>query len=105
MTFFGKHRSFVNMSMTLKVLTLNVHKGFSALNSKFILPDLREALRTVDADLIFLQEVQGAHSGHEAQVQAWPDVPQYEYLADSVWHDFAYGRNAVYSNGHHGNAI
>jgi endonuclease/exonuclease/phosphatase family metal-dependent hydrolase len=30
---------------------------------------------------------------------------QFEYLADSLWPHFAYGKNAVYSDGHHGNAI
>ena len=28
----------------------------------------------------------------------WPIEPQYEFLADSVWGDFAYGRNAVYES-------
>jgi endonuclease/exonuclease/phosphatase family metal-dependent hydrolase len=35
----------------------------------------------------------------------WPTAPQYEFLADSVWPDFSYGRNAVYPDGDHGNAI
>lgn len=30
---------------------------------------------------------------------------QLEALADKQWPHFAYGRNAVYDNGHHGNAI
>src|SRR5690606_1880177 len=30
---------------------------------------------------------------------------QYEFLADSIWPQFAYGKNAVRSDGHHGNAI
>lgn len=32
-------------------------------------------------------------------------VPQYEFLADSLWEGFAYGRNAVYPDGDHGNAL
>ena len=35
----------------------------------------------------------------------WPKTPQYEFLADSIWTDFAYGRNAVYPDGDHGNAL
>ncbi len=31
--------------------------------------------------------------------------PQLEYLADSIWTHHAYGKNAIYSEGHHGNAI
>src|SRR5690606_15038796 len=30
---------------------------------------------------------------------------QLEYLADTVWTHHAYGRNAIYQHGHHGNAI
>jgi endonuclease/exonuclease/phosphatase family metal-dependent hydrolase len=32
-------------------------------------------------------------------------MPQYEFLADSLWPQFAYGRNAVYPAGDHGNAL
>jgi endonuclease/exonuclease/phosphatase family metal-dependent hydrolase len=49
--------------------------------------------------------VQGAHERHAARFADWPAEPQYEFLADSVWSEFAYGRNAVYEHGHHGNAI
>ena len=90
---------------SFRVLTVNMHKGFSFFNRKFILPELRAAVRAVRADLVFLQEVQGDHSGHSARVSNWPEVPQYEFLADEMWPDFAYGRNAVYPHGHHGNAV
>ena len=33
------------------------------------------------------------------------EAPHYEFLADSIWPQFAYGRNAVYPKGHHGNAV
>ena len=45
----------------LNVLTLNVHKGFTFFNRRFILPELRDAVRATDADLVFLQEVHGSH--------------------------------------------
>ncbi|MFP3498321.1 EEP domain-containing protein, partial [Pseudomonas sp. SIMBA_059] len=48
----------------LTVLTLNVHKGFTPLNRRFILPELREAVRATGADLVFLQEVHGSHQHH-----------------------------------------
>src|SRR5216117_2882684 len=67
--------------------------------------ELREHLQVLGADIIFLQEVQGLHSRHAARFEDWPDEPQYEFLADQVWPEFAYGRNAVYDYGHHGNAI
>lgn len=89
----------------LRVLTVNTHKGFTALNRRFILPELREAVRSTQADLVFLQEVQGSHDKHASRHHDWPETPHYEFLADSMWSDFAYGRNAVYPDGHHGNAI
>lgn len=90
---------------SLRVLTINTHKGFTALNRRFVLPELREAIRAVGADLVFLQEVQGEHMRHAARVDAWPQTPHYEFLADSLWPQFAYGRNSVYPHGHHGNAV
>ena len=89
----------------LRVLTVNTHKGFTALNRRFILPELREAVRSTEADLVFLQEVQGSHDKHASRHHDWPETPHYEFLADSMWTDFAYGRNAVYPDGHHGNAL
>jgi endonuclease/exonuclease/phosphatase family metal-dependent hydrolase len=87
------------------VLTVNVHKGFTLFNRRFILPELREAVRSVGADIVFLQEVLGSHSGHAERFSGWPASPQYEFLADTMWSDFAYGRNAVYPAGDHGNAV
>ena len=89
----------------LQVLTVNTHKGFTAFNRRFILPELREAVRSTQADIVFLQEVLGSHDRHAARHAGWPHTSQYEFLADSMWTDFAYGRNAVYPNGHHGNAL
>lgn len=89
----------------LTVLTLNVHKGFTLFNRRFILPELREAVRATGADLVFLQEVHGSHQRHAERHPTWPQAPQYEFLADSMWPQFAYGRNAVYPHGDHGNAL
>ncbi|MFI7857750.1 endonuclease/exonuclease/phosphatase family protein [Pseudomonas promysalinigenes] len=89
----------------LRVLTVNTHKGFTAFNRRFILPELREAVRSTQADIVFLQEVLGSHDRHAARYPGWPQTSQYEFLTDSMWSDFAYGRNAVYPDGHHGNAL
>ena len=90
---------------SFNVLTINTHKGFTAFNKRFILPELRDAVRTVGADIVCLQEVMGAHEVHPLHVENWPDTTHYEFLADTMWSDFAYGRNAVYPQGHHGNAV
>lgn len=92
-------------SLALRVLTVNIHKGFAALNRRFVLHDLRDAVREFNADLVFLQEVQGEHEEHSSRVAGWPEEPHYEFLADTLWPQFAYGRNAVYPSGHHGNAV
>ncbi len=89
----------------VRVLTLNMHKGFTVFNRKFILPELREAVRTLSTDIVFLQEVHGSHNQHAARLSNWPTESQYEFLADSMWPEYAYGRNAVYPNGDHGNAL
>ena len=89
----------------LRVLSLNAHKGFTLFNRRFVLQELREAVRAVAADLVFLQEVVGTHAHHARRHKNWPTAPQYEYLADTLWSDHAYGRNAVYPHGDHGNAL
>jgi len=91
--------------LTLKVLTVNTHKGFTLFNRRFILHELRDALREVSPDLVFLQEVLGQHHRHASRIDAWPTTSHYEFLADTLWSDYAYGRNAVYPHGHHGNAV
>jgi len=86
----------------LTVMTVNIHKGFTTFNRKFILPELRDAVRKVGADVVFLQEVLG-HTGTH-RTGSW-DEPHYEFLADEIWPQYAYGRNMVYPKGHHGNAV
>lgn len=85
------------MARALRVLTVNIHKGFTPLNRRSMLRELREAVRAVHSDLVFLQEVLGEGAGL--------DGPHCEYLADRIWHDHAYARNAVADGRHHGNAV
>lgn len=90
---------------SFRIVTVNVHKGFTVFNRRFILPELRDAVNRLSADMLFLQEVIGTHEGHSKRQREWPLVPHYEYLADTLWPQFAYGRNAVYPDGDHGNAL
>jgi endonuclease/exonuclease/phosphatase family metal-dependent hydrolase len=92
------------MNPVLHVTTYNIHKGFSQFNRKLMVHELRERLRALNPDLVFLQEVQGLHEKHAQQHQHWPGRPQHEFLADDLWHN-SYAQNAVYDHGHHGNAI
>ncbi|HSW15356.1 MAG TPA: endonuclease/exonuclease/phosphatase family protein [Solimonas sp.] len=91
--------------LSFRILSLNTHKGFTHFNRRFILHELREAVRGVSADLVFLQEVLGSHREHSTRYENWPKTSQYEFLADTLWSDYAYGRNAVYPGGDHGNAL
>lgn len=91
--------------MTLRICTYNIHKGFSQFNRRMMVHELRDRLRSLKADIVFLQEVQGLHLGHAHQHPNWPASPQHEFLAEEVWPAAAYGGNAVYDHGHHGNAI
>ena len=91
--------------MKIRILSYNIHKGFSFWNRDFILENIRKAMREVNADILFLQEVLGDHKNSDCRIPDWETAIQFEYLADTVWQHFAYGKNAVYSEGHHGNAI
>lgn len=93
------------VGIRLKVLTLNIHKGFTHFNIRFILHRLRDAIRRTEADIVFLQEVIGENTMKAEMYEDWPDYPHYEFLADEVWQEFSYGKNAEYPHGHHGNAI
>ncbi len=91
--------------MRFTVATYNIHKGFSQLNRRMVIHELRDRLAGLDADILFLQEVVGVHERHAARHYDWPAKPQHEFIADTVWHEVAYGRTAIYRHGHHGNAV
>jgi endonuclease/exonuclease/phosphatase family metal-dependent hydrolase len=93
------------MTLALSVATWNIHKGFSQFNRRMMVHELRDRLRELSADIVFLQEVQGLHIGHAARHVDWPSQPQHEFLAEDVWANHSYGSNMVYDHGHHGNAI
>lgn len=88
----------------LRVCSYNIHKGFSQLNRRMMIHELREQLRKLDPDISLLQEVQGLHLHHARFRGDWPEQPQHEYLAGEALHA-AYGANAAYDHGHHGNAV
>lgn len=93
------------MHKTLHIATYNIHKGFSFLTRRMVIHELRDRLRALGADVVFLQEVLGDHERHATRFEEWPAEPQYEFLAHAMWTDHVYGKNAVYDAGHHGNAI
>lgn len=90
---------------TLHIATYNIHKGFSQFNRRVVLHELRERLRELNADIVFLQEVQGEHNSHGLRHLDYPAGPQHEFIAAEIWPHSAYGKNSTYTAGHHGNAI
>jgi endonuclease/exonuclease/phosphatase family metal-dependent hydrolase len=92
------------MKQSLRVVTLNIHKGLSQFNRRMVIHELREGLNNLEPDLVFLQEVQGLNERHAVRFPAWPSTPQHEFIAPADWH-CAYGRNREHHHGHYGNAI
>ncbi len=95
------------MIKDIHVLTYNIHKGYCSGNRRFVLETMRERIAETGADIVFLQEIHGTAIKSDAKRRrfSYPDQPHFEYLANEAWPHFAYGRNAIYRKGDHGNAI
>jgi endonuclease/exonuclease/phosphatase family metal-dependent hydrolase len=90
--------------MKLRVATYNIHKGVMGLRKNLRIHDVRVALKAIDADIVFLQEVQDRNE-RLARRTGYPEGTQLDYLCTGSYLHRAYGMNAVYPHGHHGNAI
>jgi endonuclease/exonuclease/phosphatase family metal-dependent hydrolase len=97
--------------MKIRVATYNIHKGVSSIRSTPRVLALKKAISLFKADVVFLQEVQGRHDLYSARYSEptrsrhqWPGEAQHEFFAGDSHHS-AYGMNAVYDHGHHGNAL
>lgn len=117
--------------LSLKVATFNIHKGVmwhmrsslkQAMQGERARPQLRihalrEAINSLEADLVFLQEVQHVHRKHEEDLTLWPGQPRHEFLAElgrdsqlspemkDRRYFSAYETNAHTKHGEHGNAL
>jgi len=91
----------------IHILTYNIHKGYCTGNRRFMLDSMRQRIAETGADIVFLQEIHGTTINSAARRKrfSYPDQPHFEYLADQAWPHYAYGRNAIYRKGDHGNAI
>jgi len=90
---------------SFNILTYNIHKGFSGSNRRFVLHDIKASLQAVNADILLLQEIHGERIISNNRFDDWHNNRQFEFIADKVWSYHAYGKNALYQSGHHGNAI
>jgi endonuclease/exonuclease/phosphatase family metal-dependent hydrolase len=82
----------------LRIVSYNIHKGRS-LSGRDSLASLRLGLHGLDADILFLQEVQGRNQ-QKANLDA-----QHESLAAALRMQVAYGCNAIRARTDHGNAL
>ena len=89
----------------LRIATYNIHKGVSAMSRRNRIHDLRAGLHALEADIVFLQEVQGRNDQHAGRFANWPEVAQHTFLAGDRWAEAVYGRNSVRTDGDHGNAL
>lgn len=99
--------------MKLRIATYNIHKGVTSFSNRPRVLALKNAIGELQADIVFLQEVQGRHDLHALRYASdalpnaeahWPQQSQHDFLAGES-HHVAYGENAVYDHGHHGNAL
>jgi len=94
-----------NSSARFSVMSMNVHKGLSPLHQHSTIYQLRQKMRTHYPDLLFLQELQQEHRGRVRRFGHWPLTELTHFLSEDFWHDWHYGKNVEYPDGHHGNAI
>lgn len=90
--------------MKLTIATWNIHKGVTTLRRRPRIHDVRQAVHTLDADILFLQEVQDRNE-RLASHRHYHAGTQLDFLATTGYEHRAYGMNSVYPHGHHGNAI
>ena len=90
------------VQMRLKILSYNIHKGFDWNNRNYGLQEMKDLIKSTDAEIVFLQEVVGENKIFKDKGLI---DSQFEFLADEVWPHFSYAKNALYDHGHHGNLI
>ena len=62
----------------LRILSYNIHKGFSTTKRRFVLDQIKQAIRIVNADILFLQEVVGHDKAQLEEIKGWPATSQFE---------------------------
>lgn len=92
-------------STSIKILSFNIHKGFGPGGFKYTLPIIKKFLKESDADIVFLQEAVGEHSGKKLIIPEFETNNQVDFLALGLYPYSIYGANKHHKLGHHGNAI
>ncbi|MBL7546180.1 MAG: endonuclease/exonuclease/phosphatase family protein [Bdellovibrionaceae bacterium] len=91
--------------MKYKFITFNIHKARSTFLLSNTLMKIKEATDSVPVDFMFIQELVGNGPDFIPKEYASKVSSQIEVLADSIWKDHCYGKNAIFKDRHHGNAI
>ena len=106
-----KHkRTDLDVRERLRIATWNIHKGVCGWGPmrRLEIHNLASAIRTLQTDLVFLQEVRSFNNREAlrfAQTSlGWPDQPQADFLAPEGY-TAAYRTNAFTKDGEHGNAL
>ncbi len=78
------YRNGITVAFKLRILTYNIHKGYSSGNRRFMLDSMRQRIAETHADIVFLQEIHGkSPKSEKAQKKhPYPEQSQFEYLAD-----------------------
>jgi len=94
------------MTRTLRVATYNIHKGVQGIGPirRLEIHNLAEAMESLEADIVCLQEVRKVHRREERYFTRWPELPQAEFLAPQGY-AAVYQTNATTRHGEHGNAL
>jgi endonuclease/exonuclease/phosphatase family metal-dependent hydrolase len=96
--------------LVLRVATYNIHKGVRGVGprKRLEIHNLGLGIESLDADLVFLQEVRRFHELDARRFErtwfGWPDKEQAQFLAPEGY-DVAYRTNAITRFGEHGNAL
>ena len=92
----------------LTIASYNIHKGHSSgflgLRRRLVIHEMVPALGSMQADLVFLQEVQGRNDRAALRHAHWPLESQHDLLSNG-YHQAVYRPAAHYLHGHHGNAL
>ncbi len=89
----------------LVIASYNIHKGMSPLNLQLSVEAARSRLAALKPDIMFLQEVQGAHNKVSRRIESHPHMGQHTFFAELEGFTATYAVGRAYRNGHHGNAI
>ena len=81
--------------MKIRVATYNIHKGVSgSLRKRVRIHDVKLALHSMDADIVFLQEVQEKND-RMSKHNGYPQGTQLDFLCTGSYLHRAYGMNAT----------